>query len=131
MTRLILSLLSLAACGGAVHAAERPNFVFMFADDQRYDAMSVVQKEQGEKGRFPWFKTPNMDRLAAGGVRFRNAFVVNSLCSPSRACFLSGRYSHVNGIYNNRTPLDQKLCPKMLAARKTFRCVGDSRSNRD
>jgi arylsulfatase A-like enzyme len=90
-------------------AAERPNFVFMFADDQRHDAMSVVQKEQGEKGRFPWFKTPNMDRLAAEGVRFRNAFVVNALCSPSRACFLSGRYSHANGIWNNSTPLSDKL----------------------
>jgi arylsulfatase A-like enzyme len=90
-------------------AAERPNFVFMFADDQRHDAMSVVQKEQGEKGLFPWFRTPNMDRLAAEGVRFRNAFVVNSLCSPSRACFLSGQYSHANGITDNRTPLDEKL----------------------
>jgi len=87
----------------------RPNFVFMFADDQRYDALGVVQREQGEKGRFPWFKTPNLDRLAAEGVRFRNAFVVNSLCSPSRACYLSGQYSHRNGIWNNKTPLDVGL----------------------
>jgi len=100
---LILSLASLAACGVA-RAADRPNFVFMFADDQRYDAMSVVQKEQGDKGRFPWFKTPNMDRLAAGGVRFRNAFVVNSLCAPSRASFLTGQYGHKNGVVNNHTP---------------------------
>src|SRR4029434_3953562 len=91
--------------GGAAGAAERPNFVFMFADDQRFDAMSVVQKEQGEKGRFPWFQTPNMDRLASEGVRFRNAFVVNSLCSPSRACFLTSQYSHLNGVVNNHTPL--------------------------
>ncbi|HUR54906.1 MAG TPA: sulfatase [Gemmataceae bacterium] len=90
-------------------AAERPNFVFMFADDQRHDAMSVVQKEQGEKGRFPWFRTPNMDRLAAEGVRFRNAFVVNALCSPSRACFLSGKYSHANGVWNNSTPFPATL----------------------
>jgi arylsulfatase A-like enzyme len=109
MTRLVLALGAAVLVSPAATAAERPNFVFMFADDQRYDAMSVVQKEQGEKGRFPWLKTPNMDRLAAEGVRFRNAFVVNSLCSPSRACFLSGKYSHVNGIYNNRTPLDEKL----------------------
>jgi len=109
MKRLILSLAALALLASIASAAERPNFVFMFADDQRYDAMSVVQKEQGDKGRFPWFKTPNMDRLAAGGVRFRNAFVVNSLCSPSRACFLSGKYSHANGIYNNRTAMSDKL----------------------
>jgi arylsulfatase A-like enzyme len=85
-------------------AADRPNFVFMIADDQRYDALSCVQKEQGNAGRFPWFRTPNMDRIAAEGVRFTNAFVVNALCSPSRACFLTGKYSHANGIWNNTTP---------------------------
>src|SRR5687768_6352756 len=107
MNRTILPLAILFASAPIAGAAERPNFVFMFADDQRYDALSVVQKEQGEKGRFPWFKTPNMDRLAAEGIRFRNAFVVNALCSPSRACFLTGKYSHANGIYNNRTPLSE------------------------
>ena len=82
----------------------RPNFLFIVTDDQRWDAMSCVQKEQGERARFPWFTTPNMDRLAREGMRFRNAFVVNSLCSPSRSCFLTGRYSHMNGVANNRTP---------------------------
>jgi arylsulfatase A-like enzyme len=109
MYRFVFALIALVALGTFANAADRPNFVFMFTDDQRYDAMSVVQKEHGDKGRFPWFKTPNMDRLAAEGIRFRNAFVVNALCSPSRACYLSGKYSHVNGIYNNRTPLSDKL----------------------
>jgi arylsulfatase A-like enzyme len=45
-----------------------------------------------------------MDRLAAGGLRFRNAFVTLSLCAPSRAAFLTGRYNHLNGIINNNTP---------------------------
>ena len=66
--------------------------------------MGVVQREQGERARFPWLKTPNMDRLASEGVRFRNAFVVNSLCAPSRASFLTGRYGHFNGVVNNHTP---------------------------
>src|SRR6266508_3728484 len=101
----------LGACAASLftpllHAAppDRPNFLFIITDDQRSDAMSVVQNEQGEKGRFPWFKTPNMDRLAREGLRFRNAFVVNSLCSPSRACFLTGQYNHLNGVINNHTP---------------------------
>ena len=100
-----------ALLAAPVHAADakRPNFVFIYTDDQRWDAMSVVQKEMGDKARFPWFKTPNMDHIASEGVRFRNTFVVNSLCSPSRACFLSGQYSHANGVYNNRTPLSDKL----------------------
>jgi len=90
-----------------VHAAEtkRPNFILLITDDQRYDALSVVQAEQGEHGRFPWFKTPNMDRIAREGMRFRNAFVVNSLCAPSRVNFLTGRYSHANGVFNNHTPM--------------------------
>ncbi len=82
----------------------KPNFVYVFTDDQRWDAMGVVQREQGEKGRFPWLKTPNLDRLTAEGVRFRNAFVVNSLCAPSRATLVTGQYGHVNGVVNNHTP---------------------------
>src|SRR5687767_4899919 len=90
---------TLPAPGGST----RPNFLFIVTDDQRWDALGVVH-EQGEAARFPWFKTPHLDRLASQGVRFRNAFVVNSLCSPSRACFLTSRYSHLNGVANNRTP---------------------------
>jgi arylsulfatase A-like enzyme len=84
-----------------LHAAKSPNILFIYTDDQRYDAFSTVQNEQGDKGRFPWFKTPHLDRLAAEGVRFRNAFVVNSLCSPSRSVNLSGRYNHLNGVASN------------------------------
>ncbi|MFO0909004.1 MAG: sulfatase-like hydrolase/transferase [Isosphaeraceae bacterium] len=109
----------------AAHAAQpprRPNFVFVYTDDQRWDAMSVVQREQGAKARFPWLKTPNFDRLAAEGVRFRNAFVVNSLCSPSRASFLTGTYGHRNGIVNNHTPFDaaQVTHAGLLRARRAI-----------
>lgn len=83
----------------------RPNIVFIYTDDQRFDALSVVQKEQGSNARFPWFTTPNLDKLADEGVRFRNAFVINSLCSPSRSTMLNGRYNHLNGIANNHTGL--------------------------
>ncbi|MFM2171980.1 MAG: hypothetical protein RI957_2209 [Verrucomicrobiota bacterium] len=87
------------------HAAERkPNFIFVIADDQRWDAMGVVQKEHGDKARYPWFETPNMDRLAAEGVRFRNAFITHSICSPGRAGFLTGQYTHTNGVMDNNTP---------------------------
>jgi len=72
---------------------DRPNFVFIFTDDQRWDAMSCMGH--------PFLRTPNMDRLAREGARFANAFVVNSLCSPSRACFLTGAYSHTHGVVGN------------------------------
>ena len=95
----------IAVLSATTFAADRkPNFIFVFTDDQRWDALGVVQREQGEKGRFPWLHTPNLDRLAAEGVRFRNAFVVNALCAPSRATLITGQYGHVNGVVNNHTP---------------------------
>ena len=105
MKQLIAIPLACLALLGAVRAADRkPNFLFVYTDDQRWDAMGVVQREQGERGRFPWFKSPNMDRLAAEGVRFRNAFATLSLCAPSRAAFLTGKYNHRNGVIDNHTP---------------------------
>src|SRR4029078_10310558 len=95
---------------------DRPNFLFIYTDDQRYDALGVVQREQGEKARFPWFQTPHFDRLASEGVRFRNAFVVNSLCAPSRSIYLTGRYSHLNGVANNHTPFPIENTPKTWSA---------------
>lgn len=88
------------------------NFVFILADDLRYDALGVVQRELGPSGRFPFFanSTPRIDGLIANpqSIRFNNAMVVQSLCSPSRAAFLTGMYNHLNGIANNHTffPLD-------------------------
>jgi arylsulfatase A-like enzyme len=70
--------------------------------------MGAVQKEHGENARYPWFETPNMDRVAADGVRFRNAFITHSICSPGRAGFLTGQYTHVNGVMDNNTPFPEK-----------------------
>jgi arylsulfatase A-like enzyme len=104
-------LLALLTAAFRLSAAERPNFLFIYTDDQRWDALGVVQREQGDKARFPWFQTPNLDRLASEGVRFRNAFVVNSLCAPSRSVYLTGRYSHLNGVANNHTPFPSENIP--------------------
>lgn len=97
-------LVLLSAATGGQAADRKPNFVFVYSDDHRWDALGVMQKEQDKAARFPWFKSPNLDRLATGGVRFRNAFVTLSLCAPSRAAFLTGRYNHANGITNNSKP---------------------------
>ena len=109
--RVPVTMLAVAAglftVSPAQAAQRKPNFLFVYTDDQRWDAMGVVQREQGERARFPWFQTPNMDRLANEGVRFRNAFVTLSLCAPSRAAFMTGRYNHLNGIANNHTPFPE------------------------
>src|SRR5947207_13483690 len=73
--------------------APRPNIVFIMTDDQRWDALSCAGS--------PVIKTPNIDRLASEGAMFQNYFVTLSLCSPSRACILTGQYAHKNGIINN------------------------------
>ena len=121
--KLIVFIALLLAPLAALHAADapaskstRPNILFIYTDDQRWDALGVVQKEQGDKGRFPWLKTPNMDRLAGEGIRFRNAFVVNSLCSPSRASFLTGQYGYLNGVTGNGEdfPVTNITCASLL-----------------
>jgi N-acetylglucosamine-6-sulfatase len=76
-------------------AAKRPNFIFIFTDDQRYDAIGAL-------GAQPWLRTPNLDRLLRNGANFRNAFVTTSLCSPSRSSFLTGCYAHTTGVLDNR-----------------------------
>jgi arylsulfatase A-like enzyme len=106
LLRVCLLAILVFATHGSAQAARRPNIVVMLADDQRWDAVGVVQRALGDRGRFPWMRraTPNMDRIAAEGFRFRNAFVVSALCSPSRAAFLTGQYNHINGVADNSTP---------------------------
>jgi len=96
-------ILAAFADSPVIAADAKPNFLLIYTDDQRWDAMGVVQREQEDKARYPWFKTPNMDRIAKEGMRFRNAFVTYPLCAPSRAAFLTGRYNHLNGVANNHS----------------------------
>ena len=66
-----LPTLALAlALAAAVNAAvpRRPNLLLVFTDDQRWDAMSVVQREQGESARFPWLRTPHMNQIGRAHV---------------------------------------------------------------
>ena len=93
---------------GETCAEERPNFVFILTDDQRYDAMSCAGH--------PFLHTPNMDRIAKEGAHLKNTFVTTSLCSPSRACFLTGKNARSHGIKNNKTPLgdDTMTFPRAL-----------------
>lgn len=72
----------------------KPNIVFILLDDQVWNAW-------GREGRYPFLNTPNINRLADEGMNFKNAFVTTSLCSPSRASFMTGCYVHTNGVYVN------------------------------
>lgn len=70
-------------------APARPNLIVIYTDDHRADGLGFLN---------PQVRTPNMDRLASRSVYFSEAFVVSSLCSPSRAQLLTGRYSSQNGV---------------------------------
>ncbi|MFM7058596.1 MAG: sulfatase [Planctomycetota bacterium] len=78
-----------------VASPRRPNILFIFCDDLTCQAISAY----GESRQL--LQTPHMDRLAAEGVRFDRCLVTNSICGPSRATILTGKYSHRNGFYNN------------------------------
>jgi arylsulfatase A-like enzyme len=77
-----------------------PNIVFILTDDHRWDALSSMEH--------PVIQTPNLDRLSDEGIMFTQAFVTTSLCSPSRASFLTGQYPHKHGVVTNHTPWDNR-----------------------
>ena len=95
--------------GLALLAAEnRPNILFIFSDDHAYGAISAYGSQIN--------KTPNIDRLAKEGMLFNRCYVGNSLCGPSRATILSGKYSHLNGFVRNGNRFDgsQPTFPKYM-----------------
>ncbi|MFK8048438.1 MAG: sulfatase [Halioglobus sp.] len=97
-----------ACMAGAVFAAAAsstapPNVVFVLTDDQRADAVGY----HGDS--LLGIQTPNIDRLAAEGAQFTNMFATTSLCSPSRASFLSATYTHTHGVRDNFTDYPHEL----------------------
>ncbi len=111
MYQKFLSLLGIVWLASATTAADRPNIVLIFSDDHAYQAISSY----GDPRKL--LDTPNIDRLAKEGVRFDRAMVTNSICGPSRATILTGKYSHRNGFYNNtnsRFDGSQVTFPKLL-----------------
>jgi N-acetylglucosamine-6-sulfatase len=82
-------LAPLARAAGAV----RPNIVVIVVDDMRFDEYGL--------GGHPYLQTPHIDALANSGARFRNAYHTTPLCSPNRACILTGQYASRHGIIDN------------------------------
>ncbi len=90
---LLLCLLVLTVSGCGSKEPKRPNLIVIITDDHRHDFLGSVQPD--------FVTTPNLDQLAAEGVRFSNAFVTTSLCSPARASYLTGVYTHTHGVVVN------------------------------
>ena len=87
-----------------------PNVIVIMTDDHATQMMSAYGSVRAS--------TPNLDRIAHEGMIFRNSFCTNSLCAPSRATLITGKYSHKNGQRGNRDTFDgsQPTLPKMLQA---------------
>lgn len=103
-----------ATAGGrlASAAGTPPNIVYIMADDHAAHAISAYGSRINQ--------TPNIDRIAHGGVRFTNCFCTNSICTPSRAAILTGQYSHKNGVYT----LNDKLDPQRNNVAKELQHAG-------
>ena len=110
---LTVGALLISTSAAIVADAKQPNILFIFSDDHAYQAISAY----GESRKL--LETPNLDCIAQQGMRFNRCVVPNSICGPSRATILTGKYSHLNGFYNNsnsRFDGSQVTFPKLLQA---------------
>jgi arylsulfatase A-like enzyme len=92
-------------------SSKRPNILLIFSDDHAYQTIRAYNDPRR------LIETPHLDRIAREGMRFDRCLVTNSICGPSRATVLTGKYSHINGFYNNtnsRFDGSQVTFPKLL-----------------
>jgi N-sulfoglucosamine sulfohydrolase len=106
---LLLSLV--IGCSPKTNEQQQPNIILIIGDDISWDDIGCY----GNTG----VHTPNIDRLASEGLKFNNAFLTSSSCSPSRCSIITGRYPHNTGAAELHTPLPKylKLFPELLRAK--------------
>jgi arylsulfatase A-like enzyme len=117
----VLPLLAAALLYSSLAAAERPNIVFLLADDLGYSDVGYHESE---------IKTPNIDKLAATGTRLE-AFYVQPVCSPTRAALMTGRYPMRHGLQvgvvrpwaQYGLPLEERTLPQALKEAGYFTAI--------
>ena len=107
----VAAVASFASCSNKQKPVEQKplNIVYIMTDDHTAQMMSCYDTR--------YMETPNLDRIAADGVRFTQSFVANSLSGPSRACMITGKHSCANKFYDNTTCVfdsSQQTFPKLL-----------------
>ena len=116
---LALPLLASDFWGSNVRADDSaqapPNILFIMSDDHTSQAVGAYQRRLAKLN-----PTPTIDELAKQGMLFENAFCSNSICTPSRACVISGRYSHIT----NTRDLDDTLAPEFHTLPRQLRNAG-------
>jgi arylsulfatase A-like enzyme len=103
---LAASVSAMASLGQSGTSMPRPNFVILLGEGVRADEMSLVKAEGWDGSGLSAtvnniISTPHLDRIGSEGIVFRNMFVTNALCLPSRATVLTGLYSHSTGCIDN------------------------------
>lgn len=109
MKHLILAGCSLLiAFNGLAQTKKRPNIIMIMSDDHAQNAISTFHKGLTE--------TPNIDRIGKEGLVFKRSYCTNSICAPSRAVIITGKFSHLNGHIDNSVRFDssQQTFPKLL-----------------
>jgi arylsulfatase A-like enzyme len=86
----IFTMLSLS-----IYADKKPNILFIMSDDHTSQAVGVYGSRLAKLN-----PTPTIDALAKEGIIMKNAFCTNAICTPSRACIITGQYNHINGVYD-------------------------------
>ncbi len=109
-------LIALSACQTQTkneQEKKRPNILFIFSDDHAYQAISAYGGMLKDIA-----PTPNIDRIADEGILFNRCLVTNSICGPSRATVLTGKYGHLNGFISNEGGMrfdgSQQTFPKLM-----------------
>ena len=121
---ILVLLMSFFSCKTAKEEAtsQKPNILFIMTDDHALAAISAYKGFLAEVA-----PTPNIDRIANDGMRFNNMFCTNSICGPSRASILTGKYAHVNGFFKNEGGGDfngaQETFPKLLQKASLFNAI--------
>lgn len=105
---LLAALILFNAVTVLAQAQKKPNFLFFLTDDWGYDVLGCYGNTT--------IKTPNIDNLAAGGLKFQNAILTTSSCSPSRCSMITGRYPHNTGApeLHSTLPAGQVMFPELL-----------------
>jgi arylsulfatase A len=105
MKRIAAHIFAFILCSAASYAAEKPNIIFVLFDDMGYGQPQCYRAETK-------LKTPNIDRLAAEGMRFTDAHSAASVCTPTRYGLLTGRYPSRIGQYDVLTTYNPPIIPK-------------------
>ncbi|WP_027471536.1 sulfatase family protein [Saccharicrinis fermentans] len=106
---LILSAI-FSACSEKAKEVKKPNIIFIMSDDHTTQSIGVYGSRLAKLN-----PTPNIDALAKEGVVFDNCYVTNSICTPSRACIISGQYSNVNGVLDLEGTIgDKQYLPREM-----------------